>query len=71
MCKISACTFVVTATRRIGTKIRKGDRLLIDTDAAPTKGSYVVCGDGRVERWRGQSQVHGVAVAVQRALKDS
>jgi hypothetical protein len=68
MCKIATSTFTLTATRRIGLKIRKGDRVLIDTDAAPTKGCYVACGDGRLERWRGQSQFHGVAVAVQRAL---
>jgi hypothetical protein len=71
MCQISACRFVVTATRRIGIKIRKGDQVVIDTDVAPTKGCYVVCGDGRLERWRGQPQFHGVAVAVQRPLGDS
>jgi hypothetical protein len=68
MCTISPCKFVVTATRRLGMKIRKGDQVVIDTDAAPTKGCYVVCGDGRLERWKGQAVFHGVAVAVQRSL---
>jgi|RhiMetdeSRZDD1v2_1073273.scaffolds.fasta_scaffold2584517_2 hypothetical protein len=68
MCQVSGCKFLVTATRRIGLKIRKGDQVLIDADATPTKGCYVVGGDGRLERWKGQAVFHGVAVAVQRAL---
>jgi len=68
MCKVSGCKFVVTATRKIGSKIRKGDQVLIDADATPTKGCYVVCGEGRLERWKGQAAFHGVAVGVQRPL---
>ena len=68
MCQVSGCTFVVTATRKIGSKIRKGDWVLIDTDATPAKGCYVVSGAGQLERWKGQAVFHGVAVAVQRPL---
>lgn len=69
MCQVSPCRFVVTATRKIGLKIRKGDEVLIDTDATPSKGCYVVCGDGRLERWKGQAVFHGVVLAVQRSLR--
>jgi hypothetical protein len=68
MCQVSGCKFFVTATRKIGSKICKGDQVLIDTDATPAKGCYVLCGDGRLERWKGQAVFHGVAVGVQRAL---
>lgn len=58
--------FFVTAAKDIGPRIRKGDRVLIDVDAKPAKGRYVVTGPGRLVRWRGQRLVHGVAVQVNR-----
>jgi len=58
----------ITATKNIGPHIRKGDRVLIDVDAKPAKGRYVITGPGRLVRWRGQKLVHGVAVQINRAV---
>jgi hypothetical protein len=68
MCLCSRNRFVFTAPKRTGTRIRKGDRLLVDGDAKPVKGCYVVTGAGRLERWRGQPVIYGVCVRVERPL---
>lgn len=57
-----------TAQQRAGTRIRKGDRLLVDGDAKPVKGCFVITGTGRLERWRGQAVIYGVCVRVERPL---
>jgi hypothetical protein len=68
MCLCSKNRFIVTATKRVGSKIKKGDQVLVDEDAKPAKGCYVVTGPGRFERWAGQAVIYGVAVRIARPL---
>lgn len=64
----TARQFFVTATKDTGPRILKGDHVLIDVDAKPAKGHYVITGPGRLTRWRGQKLVHGVAVQINRTI---
>ena len=68
MCLCARNQFVFVAGTRAGAKIRKGDRLLVDSDAKPAQGCYVVTSSGRLERWRGQPLIYGVCVRVERPL---
>jgi len=68
MCLCAKSRFFVTATHTLGRKIRKGDQVLVDEDAKPAKGCYVVTGPGRFERWAGQAVIYGVAVRIARPL---
>ena len=68
MCLCSRTRFVVTASRSVSRKIRKGQKILVDGDASPTKGCYVVTAAGRLEAWKGQVFIYGVAVCAERSL---
>jgi hypothetical protein len=68
MCLCSKTRFTVTASRSVGRKIRKGEKLLVDGDAQPRKGCYVVTAAGRLEPWKGQAFIYGVAICVERSL---
>ena len=68
MCLCARSRFLVIASQTLGRKIRKGDQVLVDEDAKPRKGCYVVTGPGRFERWAGQQVIYGVAVRVERSL---
>jgi hypothetical protein len=68
MCLCTKTRFVVTASRSVGRKIRKGEKILVDGDAHPRKGCYVVTAAGRLEPWKGQVFIYGVAVCVERSL---
>jgi hypothetical protein len=68
MCLCAKSRFLVIASQTVGRKIRKGDQVLVDEDAKPAKGCYVVTGPGRFERWAGQTVIYGVAVRVARPL---
>lgn len=69
--KADARRFFVTATSNIGDTILKGDHLLIDPDARPEIGKWVLIGDrasGHLERWNEQPAIGGVAVQVSRPI---
>jgi hypothetical protein len=68
MCLCSRTRFTVIASRSVGRKIRKGEKLLVDGDARPRKGCYVVTASGRLEPWKGQAFIYGVAVCIERSI---
>jgi hypothetical protein len=68
MCLCARNRFIVTASRSVGRKIRKGEKLLVDGDARPRKGCYVVTASGRLEPWKGQAFIYGVAVCIERSI---
>ena len=68
MCLCSKTRFIMTASRSVGRRIRKGERILVDGDARPRKGCYVVTSTGRLEPWKGQALIYGVAICVERSL---
>ena len=71
MCLCAKTRFVVTASNSLGRRIRKGEKILVDGDAPPRKGCYVLTGAGRFEPWKGQAFIYGVALCVERSLNQS
>ena len=68
MCLCSRTQFIVTASRSVGRRIRKGEKILVDGDARPRKGCYVMTGTGRLEPWKGQAFIYGVVVCIERSI---
>ena len=68
MCLCAKTRFVVTAGQSVGRRIRKGEKVVVDGDAAPRKGCYVLTGAGRFEAWKGQALIYGVAICVERSI---
>ena len=68
MCLCSKTRFLVTASQSVGRRIRKGEKILVDGDAVPRKGCYVLTAAGRFEPWNGQALIYGVARGVERPL---
>ena len=60
--------FFVTALDDIlPPSVLAGDHLVIDPDALPTDGNLVLVGE-RLEQWRNQVGIAGVAVSVSREM---